>query len=45
MRRLALTTLLLFVTGVGAGDFYDGLAAYKQGDDAAALLDWRPLAE
>ncbi len=40
--------LLLAIAGAGfavAADFGAGLAAYRRGDFAAALAEWRPLAE
>ena len=45
MRTLlaALTCLMLFITPVGAGDFEDGVAAYKAGDKQKAYRLWRPL--
>ena len=46
-RTICLTLAVLLgslVTGCGA-DFDKGLAAYKSGDYATALREWRPLAE
>ena len=46
MKRLALT--IVFVLGFASpvwADFSDGIAAYDRGDYAAALKEWRPLAE
>ena len=46
-RTICLTLVVLLgslVTGCGA-DFDKGLAAYKSGDYATALREWRPLAE
>ncbi len=46
MKRLALT--IVFVLGFASpvwADFWDGIAAYDRGDYAAALKEWRPLAE
>ena len=41
---LGLSLLLATVSVCSAQDFAKGLAAYKQGDYAAALREWRPLA-
>ncbi len=46
MKRLALT--IVFVLGFASpvwADFSDGIAAYDRSDYAAALKEWRPLAE
>jgi hypothetical protein len=46
-RTICLTLAVLLgslVTGCGS-DFDKGLAAYKSGDFATALGEWRPLAE
>ena len=40
-----LISLLTLATAVGAADFAAGLAAWQKGDYAAALKEWRPLAE
>jgi len=49
MRRilatLAVVGALLFSAGSAWADYDDGLAAYNRGDYAAALQEWRPLAE
>ena len=48
MRTVALTLSflsLLLVSGAHAQDLKKGLQAYKRGDYAAALKEWRPLAE
>lgn len=37
--------VLLFVSAVEAQDLKKGLKAYKRGDYATALKEWRPLAE
>ena len=39
----ALTCLMLFATPVVAGDFEDGVAAYKAGDKQKAYRLWGPL--
>ena len=46
MRRLFLAAVLVFglTSSVGAG-FEEGATAYKRGDYAIALYEWRPLAE
>ena len=43
-RRVAIV-LLLAIRCAGAADFQVGLEAYDRGDYAAALREWRPLAE
>ena len=46
MIRVALAALLLAALVVPArADFQDGVKAYNQGDYAAALKQWKPLAE
>ncbi len=46
MKRLALAVALLIGLATPShADFQDGLAAYDRGDYAAALREWRPLAE
>ena len=46
MKKLTLATLLIFSCATAwAADFAKGVAAYKAGDFAAALAEWRPLAE
>ena len=46
MIRVALAALLLAVLVAPArADFQDGVKAYNQGDYAAALKQWKPLAE
>jgi hypothetical protein len=46
MKRLFLSALLaVLLAGAAKADFDDGLAAYEEGDYAAALREWRPLAE
>ncbi len=46
MKRVALAALLLAALVVPArADFQDGVKAYNQGDYAAALKEWKPLAE
>ena len=46
MIRVALAALLLAVLVAPArADFQDGVKAYNQGDYAAALEEWKPLAE
>ncbi len=45
MNRIALAMLLLVLLAVPAhAGFDEGLAAYKRGDYASALREWRPLA-
>jgi uncharacterized protein len=41
----AILLMLSFATPAVAGQFEDGVAAAKRGDDATALSLWRPLAE
>jgi len=41
----ALAALMLFATPVVAGDFEDGVAAYKAGDNQKAFRLWKSLAE
>jgi TPR repeat protein len=41
----AILLILSFAAPVAAGQFEDGVAAAKRGDDATALSLWRPLAE
>ena len=36
---------LVFASGVSAQDFQKGFDAYKSGDYASALREWKPLAE
>ena len=46
MKKLTLATLLILsCTTAWAADFDKGVAAYKAGDFATALAEWRPLAE
>ena len=48
MRIIALTLstlILLSLTGAQAQDLKKGLQAYKSGDYATAIKEWRPLAE
>lgn len=46
MRRTVLAAALLVVLMTPAwADFWDGVKAYHGGDYAAALKEWRPLAE
>ena len=46
MKNLSLATLLIFSCSTAwAADFDKGLAAYKAGDFATALAEWKPLAE
>ena len=46
MKRVALAALLLAALVVPArADFQDGVKAYNKGDYAAALKEWKPLAE
>ena len=46
MKKLILATLLIFsCTTAWAADFDKGVAAYKAGDYATALAEWKPLAE
>ena len=46
MRRLAITfVLVLLAAGLTHADFKAGLDAYQRSDYAAALHEWRPLAE
>ena len=47
LRTLALWVLILGSAPIAAEptDFQTGLEAYKRGDFAAALSEWRPLAE
>ena len=46
MKKLLLTiTFAIFSTNVTAQDFNKGLEAYKAGDYATALKEWKPLAE
>lgn len=47
MRRtiLALAIAVLLTSAAAAQDMREGLNAYKRGDYAAALKEWRPLAE
>ena len=42
---LAVVVALLFSAGSACADFYDGLAAYDNGDYVTALQEWRPPAE
>ena len=47
---MAIVVMLLFAfalltPAVEAADFQAGKEAYERGDDAAALREWRPLAE
>lgn len=47
MKRIppAVVVLLLLTMPAAAQDFEKGLQAYQRGDFAAALKEWRPLAE
>ena len=46
MKKLTLALLLIFSCATTwAADFARGLAAYKTGDLATALAEWKPLAE
>jgi TPR repeat protein len=46
MKLLAcLTAILLMASPVAAADFQKGVAAYKRGDYATEMKEWRPLAE
>ena len=45
MYRIVAIVLLLTVQSAGAVDFWAGSAYYFRGDFAAALREWRPLAE
>ncbi len=46
MQRLALSALFsILLVGTASADFDAGLAAYEAGDYAAALREWRPLAD
>ena len=46
MKKLLLTIVLaLFSTNLSAQDFNKGYEAYKAGDYATALKEWKPLAE
>ena len=46
MKNLTLASLLIFsCTTAWTADFDKGLAAYKAGDFATALAEWKPLAE
>ena len=46
MKRLILSALFsILLVGTARADFDAGLAAYEEGDYAAALHEWRPLAE
>ncbi len=46
MKRVALAVALLIALATPSqADFQDGLAAFSRGDYAAALREWRPLAE
>ena len=46
MKRLFLSALLaVLFASTAKADFDDGLAAYEEGDYAAALREWRPLAD
>ncbi len=46
MRRIIVAATLLIAVMVPArADFQEGVAAYKRGDYATALREWRPLAE
>ena len=46
MKRLFLSAMLsVFLAGAAKADFDAGLTAYEVGDFAAALREWRPLAE
>ena len=41
-------TMTVFLSGTGmswSGDFFKGVAAYKAGNYALALQEWKPLAE
>ena len=40
-----LCLMLVFSSGVSAQDFQKGFDAYKSGDYASALREWKPLAE
>jgi len=42
---VALTALMLFVAPVVAGDFEDGLTAFKARDFQKAFQLWKPFAE
>ena len=46
MKRIALAAVLLVaLVGPAWAGFTEGVAAYERGDYAAALKEWRPLAE
>ena len=46
MKNLSLTMLLILsCTTAWAADVDKGLAAYRAGDFAAALAEWKPLAK
>ena len=45
MRIVALACVALIASAAPAQDFDAGKEAYKRGDYAAALSEWRPLAE
>ena len=46
MKRAALgVALTITLTGPTQADFDAGMAAFEHGDYAAALQEWRPLAE
>ena len=46
MKKLTLASLLIFsCTTAWAADFDKGVAAYKAGDYATALAEWKPVAE
>ena len=46
MKRVALAVALLIgLATPSQADFQDGLAAFSRGDYAAAMREWRPLAE
>jgi len=46
MKNLTLALLLILsCTTAWAADFYKGMTAYQAGDFAAALAEWKPLAE
>ncbi len=46
MKRIALAAVLLvMLVGPARAGYDEGVAAYKRGDDEAALTEFRPLAE
>ncbi len=46
MRRIIVAAAMLIAfMATARADFQDGVAAYKRGDYATALREWRPLAE